>query len=582
MLVLKNGNGVMADSGQLLGNNGVNALRVENTNTFKFSIATTGPIRISWGDGTYVDLAVQSSSFEVAKNYSTVGNYIISISNQLYLKQLSFNNSIASKINAPASWLSQFCYLEILECPYHAFVGDLSLIIDISLPKLNRLVYTATTSLSKFNVSNCKRFISKATVLSLGGTGISGKLSDVNINYHASYISIYGDFEIGDISGIIKNGCTKLTTLAIYPTRSGMTLPYAFDNWEIPDSLSTLNIRGLTSNSIINFNFKNLSSINIANCNLIIDLSNNTSFETIAKKAINLFISYIDGRLTVPLSKCTGQFVGIGLFTNSTNNYSYGDASSAINNSSGNICIDGALKDNNIYGNLSATNRFTTGWFWLKRTNLTSDEVATRTFLSKANLVNLQYLPNFTGDISGASFTKISNPYIGIFICNMDNLFANIVSFSYGTWYYSLYTSVELSYNPHFTGNLGDLTLWANKSIINLSYCGYTDVPRFIRKIFTNRNVCLKAAGGMTTIAVQGNIDNPSLTGSYQQPNLGTYRGTPNNLTEAQIDNLATGFDHTGTGTNTPWTDKEKIWFMENCKNSSTDNSLRYRVIINY
>lgn len=63
---------------------------------------------------------------------------------------------------------------------------------------------------------------------------------------------------------------------------------------------------------------------------------------------------------------------------------------------------------------------------------------------------------------------------------------------------------------------------------------------------------------------------------------MGSYTGNMNDLTETQIDNLANGLDYMGNGSNTPWTDKEKIWFLVNCTNSSVDSSSRYRVTINY
>lgn len=85
----------------------------------------------------------------------------------------------------------------------------------------------------------------------------------------------------------------------------------------------------------------------------------------------------------------------------------------------------------------------------------------------------------------------------------------------------------------------------------------------------------------MTNIQVQGNVDNNLLTGTIQQPPLGTYAGNVHDLTEQQIDFLAQGLDYTGTGTSTPWTDKELIWVMSNLKNSSVDSSLRYRVTWN-
>ena len=117
-----------------------------------------------------------------------------------------------------------------------------------------------------------------------------------------------------------------------------------------------------------------------------------------------------------------------------------------------------------------------------------------------------------------------------------------------------------------------------NKRYIYLNNCSYTGIPNFVRNVFTQRNTCLKATGGTTTINVANNVDNASVTGVLQRGSLGTYTGNQNDLTETQIDNLANGLDYTGTGSNVAWTDKEKIWWLLNCKNSSTDSSSRYRL----
>lgn len=172
----------------------------------------------------------------------------------------------------------------------------------------------------------------------------------------------------------------------------------------------------------------------------------------------------------------------------------------------------------------------------------------------------------------------------GIQIASMSSgLTADVTTFTYNsTFYSSTYSTIDFSYNPGFTGNLANLTLWSNKAYIKLNNCNYTGIPGLVRNIFTNRNTCLKSAGGMTYIYVNGNIDNSGLTGTYQLGNLGTYSGNTYDLTENQIDNLANGLDYTGTGTNTAWTDKEKIYCLSTFHNSSTDSSLRYRASITY
>lgn len=72
------------------------------------------------------------------------------------------------------------------------------------------------------------------------------------------------------------------------------------------------------------------------------------------------------------------------------------------------------------------------------------------------------------------------------------------------------------------------------------------------------------------------------LTGTYQQPDLGTYTGNINDLTEGQIDDLATGLDYDELGTNVIWSTLEKVWILENLEVSSGDSDLRYGFSFTY
>jgi len=59
---------------------------------------------------------------------------------------------------------------------------------------------------------------------------------------------------------------------------------------------------------------------------------------------------------------------------------------------------------------------------------------------------------------------------------------------------------------------------------------------------------------------------------------LGTYAGDPSgmDLTEAQVNNLVAGIDYDGGGSNTPWTPRNKIWWMKNACVSSISTTRRY------
>lgn len=78
------------------------------------------------------------------------------------------------------------------------------------------------------------------------------------------------------------------------------------------------------------------------------------------------------------------------------------------------------------------------------------------------------------------------------------------------------------------------------------------------------------------------NENTVSISGTYQSPDLGTYIGNINDLTETQITNLSNGLDYTGSGSNTPWTTREKVWILVNLKVSSSNNTSRYKWSITY
>jgi len=57
---------------------------------------------------------------------------------------------------------------------------------------------------------------------------------------------------------------------------------------------------------------------------------------------------------------------------------------------------------------------------------------------------------------------------------------------------------------------------------------------------------------------------------------LGTWDGSPWDLTEEQVNNLVAGTDYTGTGSNTPWDSKNKMYWMKNALVSSSSTTKKY------
>jgi len=94
----------------------------------------------------------------------------------------------------------------------------------------------------------------------------------------------------------------------------------------------------------------------------------------------------------------------------------------------------------------------------------------------------------------------------------------------------------------------------------------------FVDNIFVNRK---NFGRSYVSLAFQGIGDSVSGT-SETLGDLGTYTGDANDLTEAEVNNLVDGTDYDGNGSNTPWDNKNKIWWVKNALVSSSSTSKRY------
>lgn len=594
MLVLKNGGNVIAEAGKPLVNNEVNALRIENTDRITIGFVTTGPIAISWGDGTVLNLSTKATRYNASKLYSAVGNWNIVVTGVDNVKEIYFDINIGyggvNKINTSVLWFAQLIKVQTLYLNCATFNGELSYIVDtVSFLSSITLVYNITSNIT-FNVDLCQRFWARCKYIYvysvLPSNILKGSFSNVNINTDCEYVFFDQQNITGNVDGILKNGYTKLTEFKI-GCASGKLLGFSknIDDITIPSTLTSFSFNNGNLGILKNFNFKNLIWY-ISQCSYSqIDLTANQSFETFASKCQSFYISFAGSSpIKVPINKFTSTSLkSISLMVNEGCNSSYGDITAMSRNfitGNSSLIIQGIKTSSDVTGTIDVPN-YKARYLLLGScdVSLTAQQIKELALKCSMQLYNMS---NVTGDISGINFTSNNPAYYNAFTL-LPNLYGDITSFTFGGAYLTQYSFGYCFKNcPHFTGNLANLALWANKSIIDLSACAYTGIPGFVRKIFTNRNTCLKAAGGMTAISVQGNVDNNLLTGIEQQPTLGSYTGNINDLTEAQIDNLAAGKDYTGTGTSTPWTDKEKIWVMTKLKNSSTDSSLRYRCTFSY
>ena len=130
------------------------------------------------------------------------------------------------------------------------------------------------------------------------------------------------------------------------------------------------------------------------------------------------------------------------------------------------------------------------------------------------------------------------------------------------------------AYNSCIQGHLSGVTL--NYSCVyrfsvysNINIFGSNE---FVDNIFVNRK---NFSRSYVYLSIQSIGDNVSGT-SETLGDLGTYSGDENDLTEAEVNNLVAGTDYDGNGTNTPWDNKEKVYWMKNALVSSSSTSRRY------
>lgn len=211
------------------------------------------------------------------------------------------------------------------------------------------------------------------------------------------------------------------------------------------------------------------------------------------------------------------------------------------------------------------------------------------TFLSKAT--GLTYLcidsnPNLSGDTTGIDFSELQtfnaydtalsgsmchfNPYcMRIANTSISSNIETDFDFSSRAYYIIMNTS---NLSGHLSGVSHNFScVYYFQVYDNSNICGsneYTDYIFANRKNFTRPQVFLSYYGIGDTVSGT----------SEQLGDLGTYGGDPSgmDLTEEQVNNLVAGTDYDGLGTNTPWSGKNKIWWMKNACVSSSSTSKRY------
>ncbi len=186
-------------------------------------------------------------------------------------------------------------------------------------------------------------------------------------------------------------------------------------------------------------------------------------------------------------------------------------------------------------------------------------------------------------------------------------IYGNLFSGDITSWDISGWTGIVYIYMYNMTSIQGDLTAWDLSActllqrlyLYNLDLSGsvanignenwlaislnlmfgnsITGLNDYTITYFDNR---VSYTASTKTINISDNSE--YLTGTYQQPDLGTYTGDINDLTEAQITNLSNGLDYDGLGTNVVWSTLEKVWILENLDTTSSSGVKRYNFSFTY
>jgi hypothetical protein len=220
-----------------------------------------------------------------------------------------------------------------------------------------------------------------------------------------------------------------------------------------------------------------------------------------------------------------------------------------------------------LYGNL--TNWFT-GTTALNELNLNNDVMLSGDTTDwNVNSISRMVIDNT--NLSGT--LKLNNvAWLSAANTKINSNIATDFNFSNQAYY------VDIQDCKYVTGNLSGVTLGYMQYQFNISNCtGITGSNSFINYLFINRknftqnqfyiymqNIGDSVTGGTKILGDTGTF--PIGTGGTDQWNL----------TESQVNFLVQGLDYTGVGTNIPWTQGQKVYWMENAKISNINLNLRY------
>ena len=421
---------------------------------------------------------------------------------------------------------------------------------------LNRMTLYGITGLTglPLNYTGCTNFTSIYVYYS---PMLAQNINDFHFDDNLRTIQFQGTSISGNVETfIMPTGCTQL---------------------EIRESKLTGNVSLMPlSNTLVNLNFSNnyltgeLTDMTIPNSLNSLYLGGSTNKITATFSSGNpfhtkniyneLYLDYMTGATGIGISGDLSYLI----FDNNLNNLNF--QGSSMN------CDLSKLNPAKIYSL----------WASYCSTGLTGNLTNWLTGTTIFRTLYLNNSPNLSGNTTNWNVNGINDLRI-----NSTNLSGalkhNNVYILYG--YYTQISSNISGFsftNQGYDFNMNNCNLVGNLSSVTLKYSMYGfhvggnanlyGSNEFVNYLFVNRKNFTSYYLFIDIFALGDSVTGTSETlGS-----LGTWGGSQWDLSEAEVNNLVDGLDYNGSGSNTPWDSKNKIYWMKNAQISSVNPSRRY------
>jgi hypothetical protein len=388
-------------------------------------------------------------------------------------------------------------------------------------------IYSCSALVDDINTIN---FNDKMTQIQMHSNALTGDIGSFVMPTGTTYLRFDGNDITGNISGITFNNVISTLNLQYNPISGdivGMTVPDSLDHFYMGGSNIFINFNNgvFHTKGLTHISFESVSGITGNLSNLIFD--NNVSYLYFRNTNVNADLSNLNPSKVYNLiaDNCGSM---------------YGDVSNWL---TGTTILDQIYIGSNPHLTGSLTN-------W--------------------NVNSIDYLD--IRDCTGLTGTLKHNNVYYLYTYNTA-INSNIrTDFNFSTRGYV----IQMQNCSNLTGSLSGVTLYSGLAQFYVYNCpNVTGSNAFIDYLFIYR----KYFTYISTISINFSNIGEAVTGTSETlGDLGTYSGSSTgwDLTEEQVNNLAIGTDYDGLGTNIPWDSKQKVYWVENARISSTNLNYRY------